>query len=91
MDQIIVSDTETFVVNTDNENTVVVDNTSAITIVTGLMGPKGRDGSAAPLSNLPDVDISNIKDGSILIYSVSAGMWQAGNTLSNQILEAGQY
>jgi hypothetical protein len=85
MDQITISATETVVVNTDN----------AITIVTGLMGPKGKDGlgseASMSISALTDVNISNIKDGSLLIYSSATNKWQASNTLNTQILDAGQF
>ncbi len=80
MEQITISATET----------VVVDNDTAITIVTGLMGPKGRD-APTTINALADVDITNVKEGSLLIFSTSSSKWQAGNTLEHQILEAGQY
>ena len=81
MEQITISATETVVVDTD----------IAITIVTGLMGPKGRDATASTINALADVDITNVKEGSLLIFSTSSSKWQAGNTLEHQLLEAGQY
>jgi len=81
MEQITISATET----------VVVDNDTAITIVTGLMGPKGKDAVAATLTALADVDMTNAKEGSLLIFSTGVSKWQAGNTLEHQILEAGQF
>lgn len=83
MEQITVSNTETVVVG---------DISSPITIVTGLLGPKGKDGqSYTSISTMTDVDLANVKDGSLLIYSTNVNKWQAGNTLNNQILEAGQF
>lgn len=81
VEQITISETETLVVSND----------TAITIVTGMIGPKGADGTAAALAQLPDVDVSNLQNGSLLVYSSAASKWQATTTLNNQILEAGQF
>jgi len=78
MEQVTISSTETVVVGTD----------TSVTIVTGLIGPKGKDGT---LSAMSDVDITNIKEGSLLVYSTNVSKWQAGNMLNNQIMEAGQF
>ena len=81
MEQVTISQTETVVVNQDN----------AITVVTGLLGPKGNDGIVLNLASVPDVDVSNLQDGSLLVYSSAVSKWQASTTLNNQILEAGQF
>lgn len=81
MEQVTISQTETVVVDVD----------TAITVVTGLLGPKGDDGIRTSLATLTDVDMTNIANGALLVYSTVAGKWQAGNNLNNQILEAGQY
>jgi len=81
VESLIVSETET-IIHTTSES---------ITVVTGLMGPKGRDGTLTTLSAMSDVDVSSIRDGSLLIYSTNVNKWQAGNTLNNQIMEAGQF
>jgi hypothetical protein len=78
MEQVTVSQTETIVVDTDN----------SVTIVTGLMGPPG---SVVSLAQVPDIDISNLQNGSLLVYSAAASKWQATTTLDNQTLEAGQF
>lgn len=72
-------------------DTVVVSADTAVTIVTGLMGPKGADGSAPTLASIPDVDTVNKQNGSILVYSTITNTWVATNTLNNQTIEAGQY
>lgn len=74
----------------DNTNTIVAESSDSITIVTGLIGPKGSDGIDR-LNLLNDVDISNLQNGSLLIYSNTQNKWFAGNELNNQTLEAGQY
>lgn len=80
-DQITVSETET----------VVISGETAVTIVSGMMGPRGAAGGAVPISQIPDVDLTGIQDGSVLAYSSLTGKWQATNSLSNQIFEAGQF
>ena len=61
-------------------------------VVSGLMGPKGDDGgSLSSLSAVPDVDTTNLRDGSLLVYSIANNKWQASTNLNNQIHEAGQY
>lgn len=81
VEQITISETETLVVSND----------TAVTIVTGMIGPKGADGLVSSLGSIPDVDLANIANGSLLIYSSAANKWQATTTLSSQRLEAGQY
>jgi predicted RecA/RadA family phage recombinase len=81
VEQVTISETETVVVESD----------SAVTIVTGMIGPKGADGIVLGISSIPDVDASNLQEGSMLVYSTSASKWQATTTLSNQTLEAGQF
>lgn len=83
MEQVIISETETVVVDVD----------TAITVVTGLIGPKGEDGTSTSTSlrALVDVDMANITDGALLVYSALTGKWHATNNLNNQIFEAGLY
>jgi len=81
VEQIIISETETLVISND----------TAITIVTGMLGPKGADGIVNSMGSIPDVDTSNLQDGSLLVYSSTSSKWQATTTLNNQILEAGQF
>jgi hypothetical protein len=81
MEQVTISETEIVVVDVD----------TAITVVTGLMGPKGEDGTRTSLLTLIDVDTANITNGALLVYSTSTGKWHATNNLNNQTIEAGQY
>jgi hypothetical protein len=78
MEQVTISQTET----------VVVDSDTSVTVVTGLMGPPG---TVVTLAQVPDVDTSNLRNGSLLVYSTAASKWQATTTLDNQTLEAGQF
>jgi hypothetical protein len=77
--------TQTVVVDTNQ--TVVVQDSQTKTIVTGIMGPRGT----STIQNLDDVDMSNLQNGSLLIYSTAATRWQASTLLDSQTLEAGQF
>lgn len=87
----------TELVTISTTESVVISNDEAVTIITGMMGPRGIagrdgiDGVAGALSQIPDVDITQVTDGSFLTYSASVGKWLATTSLTNQILEAGQY
>jgi hypothetical protein len=70
---------------------VVVDKDTSVTVVTGLLGPKGDDGNVVSLAQVPDIDTSNLQNGSLLVYSTAASKWKATTTLDNQTLEAGQF
>jgi len=56
-----------------------------------LRGPAGPSGSFTTVSGAADVDITNLADGSVLVYSTTIEKWQATNTLEKQVLEAGQF
>lgn len=45
----------------------------------------------AGLSQLKDVDVSNLKDGSVLVYSTENSSWEATTILQKQTVEAGEY
>lgn len=77
--------TQTVVVDTNQ--TVVVQDPQTKIIVTGIMGPRGTTN----IQELDNVDISNLQNGSLLVYSTAATKWKATTTLDNQTLEAGQF
>lgn len=70
---------------------IIVSGETAVTIVTGMMGPRGADGVTGSLDSILDVNVTNKQDGSLLIYSSTTNKWEATTTLSNQTLEAGQF
>jgi len=75
------------VVQEQKPQTVVTQNTSIQTIVTGIMGPPG----VTTLSGASDVDKTQLTDGAVLVYKADTSIWRATNKLDNQILEAGQF
>lgn len=46
---------------------------------------------ANEVSKLRDVDLTNLQDGSLLIYSSSSSKWEASTLLEKQVVEGGQY
>ena len=86
---VVAQDSETNVktVVVDNNQTVVVQDSGTKVIVTGIMGPRGT----TTIQALDDIDLSNLQNGSLLIYSTAASKWQASTLLDSQTLEAGQF
>lgn len=50
-----------------------------------------RTASAARLRDNPDVDSSNLKNGSVLVYKSARDIWEATTTLDAQNVEGGEY
>jgi len=69
---------------TENNNTVVVQNESTYVIVAGTIGPNS-------ISTMIDVDLTNLSDGNLLIYSQQTHKWISSNLLEKQIIDSGQY
>lgn len=72
---------------TEKNNTVIIENKQPQVIIAGMIGPQG----VTTLEGLQNIDISNIQNGSLLIYNVSTQKWTASNLLEQQIVESGQY
>jgi hypothetical protein len=47
--------------------------------------------SAKRASELADLDLSNLQDGSVLVYSTDSGKWESTILLEKQTIECGQY
>ena len=60
--------------------------TSAVVAV-GVQGPSGPN----LVTTATDVDASDLKDGSLLIYKTLTNKWTSSTTLDAQNLEGGQY
>jgi hypothetical protein len=82
---------DTIVVDDTPENTILVENTEITTIISSAeQGPPGPPGIAT-INEAQDVDVSNLGEGSILIYSPSNEKWVASKLLENQSVESGHY
>lgn len=47
--------------------------------------------AAAPLSGLPDVDITGLENNSLLLYNSTTGMWKPSKKLEDHFINAGQF
>lgn len=66
---------------------VVVEQPVQHVIVTGIMAPR----NTLALNSAYDVDLTNLGEGSLLVYSMESLKWQATKLLEKQIIEGGQY
>ena len=67
-------------------------NTASTTQVVsvGIQGPSGPSGITT-LSSATDVDVTNLTDGSVLVYSTDSSKWNSTLMLEKQTMECGQY
>ena len=56
----------------------------------GLQGPPGASGTTT-ISSATDIDMSNLSDGSMLVYNDITEKWHATLLLEQQIIDSGQY
>jgi len=57
----------------------------------GVTGPTGVPGPQASFSNSPEIDLTNLTNGSLLIYNDTTEVWEASILLESQIINGGQY
>lgn len=69
------------------QETIVVDNDIVTIITTAEQGPPG----VTRISQADDVNVSNLENGSVLVYSESSEKWVATRLLENQSVESGHY
>jgi hypothetical protein len=81
MESVIVSSTEIVIVETDTSNTVT----------TGVVLGAGTGAGISSISQAIDVDITELNNGSILIYNAMNAQWKATRLLQEQTIECGQF
>ena len=69
---------------------VVAVNTQGISEVVSI-GIQGPPGPTSTINTADDVDVSDLRDGSVLVYSMSVSKWEATTKLQKQELEGGQF
>lgn len=83
----VVVESQSTITNTSAETNTVVQTVETPTIVVGgIMGPPGP---SANISSSGDVDVSNLQDGSTLIWDAANAKWQATTLLEKQVINAG--
>lgn len=99
MEKIVVAEESGVLPNAENtleqvlvteQQVVVMDTNTTGVVVTGIMGPPGEKG-ANRISEMLDVDKSELVNGATLVYVETTSTWKATNKLDSQILEAGQF
>lgn len=96
-DVVVVTETDTLVVDNEKLNVILTANTEVQVITEGSQGPMGPQGPqgvqglSTNITDAPDVNATNIQDGSLLIYSSQEQKWVANTQLTNQSLESGHY
>jgi len=83
---IVVESSSTITSTLAETNTVVQSLETPTIVVGGIMGPPGPSSN---LSSSGDVDITNLQDGSTLIWNATSSRWQASKLLEKQIINAG--
>lgn len=58
-------------------------------VTVGIQGPSGSANFF--ISEAQDVDVTNVADGSILVYATPANKWKATSLLDTQNIECGHY
>lgn len=86
-DVVVTQGNNSSVLQQQQVHNVVIDDKKVTVIVTGQMPPP----NLASIATLTDIDLSQLKNGSILIYNSDTQRWTATNTLDKQVFEAGQY
>ena len=66
-------------VNTQGTNQVVA------------VGVQGPPGAASSLGAIPDVDVTDLKDGSVLVYAEEVQRWKSTTLLNKQAIDAGEF
>jgi hypothetical protein len=55
----------------------------------GIQGPAGS--SVSQVSLMADVDVTNLTDGSLLVYEQQSSKWKSTTLLNKQAIDAGEF
>lgn len=93
VDTVQLTRTETVVVQDFYPESVSLEQTERVVnrvedttvVVTGVLAPA----SQTSISSAPDVDLTNLTNGAVLVYQENIAKWQATKTLENQVMNGG--
>lgn len=57
----------------------------------GPQGPQGPQGESGTINGSSDVDISQLNNGSMLVYSLDTAKWVSTTNLEQQVIEGGHF
>lgn len=84
---VTLSNNTTVITEQTNTNVIVEQNKQPSVIVTGIMGPRG----ATQIADSSQFDLTQLGEGSTLVYNATTQKWVATNLLDQQIVESGQF
>jgi hypothetical protein len=88
MTEVVVTQSgNTQVVQDQRVNRVVTDDKPARVITSGMAPPPMVNN----ISNSADIDVTNVQEGSLLVYNTATNKWTATNILENVVIESGQF
>lgn len=93
VDTVQLTRTETVVVQDFYPESVSLEQTERVVnrvedttvVVTGVLAPA----SQTSISSAPDIDLTNLTNGAVLVYQENTAKWQATKTLENQVMNGG--
>ena len=78
-------------VSQQSANYVKVNNQATNQVVAvGVQGPPGRSIDNT-ISGAGDVDVSELKDGSVLVYEIASEKWKSTTLMNKQAIDAGEF
>ena len=78
-------------ISQQGSNHVKVNNQGTNQVVAvGIQGPPGTS-SSNTISGAGDVDVSNLRDGSVLVYETESEKWKSTTLLNKQAIDAGEF
>lgn len=72
-----------------SEIIAVVEYEENITVPT--VGIQGLSASDMSITNMGDVDATNLEDGSVLVYKTNTSKWTSTRLLDQQFMEGGEF
>lgn len=81
MDKVIVSSSETIVVETD----------TTLGVVTGTLVSGGSGSGMLRISDMDDLDMTEAVSGAVLVYDATTAVWKATDLLQQQRIDCGQF
>lgn len=87
-DTVVTSSNSTSIITEQSGTNVVVEQEKQPTvIITGIMGPRG----ATQIADAAQFDLTDLGEGSLLVYNSTTQKWVATTLLDQQTFESGQY
>lgn len=60
-------------------------------VTVSTVGIQGLSASDAGINMLSDVDVSNLENGSLLVYKTNTNKWTSTRLLDQQFMEGGEF